>query len=1024
MTTITFEWDSELKVKDERNDYKIINAGGKVDKLYNNEGKLSFDNDNPRSVGEYFRCEQGETFRVSESFDLSQEEFFEATNETGGGDLPDFSSASSASSISSASSAASSVASVASTAGSGLGAMAGMLASGVATAVLVVAVFVSTLVMNLSLVMSDMHSLVFELKMQGAQAEDFEDPIWAILTASDGTYLEQEVKQDTVKLAFYDLQPNTEYLIRIGNSQKIFVEKTYITPKESTDKGSLITALLNGEYVVYVKNAKLDRGEFYTVTAKDAKGKVVFSKDGMDADAEYRFTLAEPRSLYFSLSVGGKTYAISQIEWEAEPQPNLEPAAEYDFTNGVWAWDDFDSATVTFPETHGGESLVLVASVTSEPISEPTCEVGGKREHTATAHYGDEVYQNKRTEETVAYGHDYVFYESTNAACETPGTEEHYQCSQCGKYFDMVKSEVSETSLIVSPLGHDYGEWILGTPATSATEENGTLPHYECSRCEKCFNADHEELDTIHYCLVYDYSNPEWSWGRDLGGALDGTATVCFTEIHGDGSVVLEASVVKYQKSAATCESPAIKFYNADTADYDYISPLLSSESETFEEGEALGHDCGDLIPGTWTCETGGTVDHFECGRCHKLFDLEEVEIPEEELILPAGHTLGDLFPEEPADCVTSGFAAHYQCTICEKYFDVNGQKVEEEDLILPPLATGFDLQVVTYWEVSSELIGSRVYLRTYDGAAGVKIGALNNTATNVDAAELTAFVVTEVDEDGVVLYYEEGGRYLSINNGGSVSFDSETPNAILVGEAGDLSADGLYFFYDSVADSIIMTEESNELFVNMYLILPAGHTYGEWIEENADGNGLEAHFECEVCHKLFDEEYEETTKGDLALANVSLSETSLHISPTGYAGSEDGLADSTPFVSSAEHPYVIREEVIEGCDNIINVYQNDQNETTDVYIVLHNVSIQASEWCSLFRIVATNTLNVHLIVKGSAYFSVQGQSVFSSQGGSLSTVNILIDQSGGTFIAEYEGSGSALAGSAENSGEINVIYV
>ena len=155
----------------------------------------------------------------------------------------------------------------------------------------------------------------------------------------------------------------------------------------------------------------------------------------------------------------------------------------------------------------------------------------------------------------------------------------------------------------------------------------------------------------------------------------------------------------------------------------------------------------------------------------------------------------------------------------------------------------------------------------------------------------------------------------------------------------------------------------------------------------------------------------------------ISLSEGQIYINAYGYARQESGLSNPTEFVSSETNPYMIQEQEIYGCDNIINVYQTDSSiQTADIYIKLKNVTIEAGSWCSLFRIMAKNTLNIHLIIEGNVTFvGGSGQQIFSSQGSNSPTVNIIIDQTscGGTFNAEIS-DGLTYA----QSGTINVRYV
>ena len=292
-------------MKEERNDYNINNSDGVS--AVSEEGRLSFANDDPSFVSESYHPDEAESFRASEYYTAQNAVPKADESEQAEEQIP----ASAISSVSSTTTTA--VSSAASAATSSVGAFAGIVASSVATVAIVVAVFVSTLVINLSLVMADMYSLVFEVEMQGAQPEDFEDPIWAILTSADGKHFEQPVTADTVYLTFHDLEPNTEYSIVIKNSEKIFVEKTYFTASEPNEKGYLFAYCEEGDVFVIAEEILLGEGDYYTVIAKDEKGRVVYGKDGDEPFLEDSFTVDEAKSLYFTLSVGGKVCAVYEL---------------------------------------------------------------------------------------------------------------------------------------------------------------------------------------------------------------------------------------------------------------------------------------------------------------------------------------------------------------------------------------------------------------------------------------------------------------------------------------------------------------------------------------------------------------------------------------------------------------------------------------------------------------------------------------------------------------------------------------
>ena len=477
-------------VKEELNDYKITNADGTSKVKYVNEGRQSFDNDKRTFVRESFSVDEGEAMRFSESFE---------GEEQGGSSSNAEISAAESTSLSSVSTTTSTVATAASSVGSGIGALAGAIASAVATAAIVVAVFVSTLVIDISLAMADMHSLVFDITMQGVQSEDFEDPINAVLTSDDGTYLVQPVTEDTKILTFDDLQSGREYLITIRNSEKIFVEKSYFTATTALAKGNIAAGFVDGEVMISVSNVTLQKGEFYTLYAKDASEKTLFAKDGVEANAEYRFSLAEQKDLYFSLSVNGKTLCMAQLLFEKEETNSPSTTPYYDFEHPSWSWsEDHLSATVSFTDLVGGSPLVLEASIDEQKIY-PDCENQGKITYTATANYEDRSFRDEAVVVLQAYGHALYWNDGCAASCETEGMLPHNVCAKCGKCFDEDEQEVSESSLTEAALGHDYGSLNEEVPASCMHE--GHKAYYQCSVCEKYFDEGKSESNWADLCL-------------------------------------------------------------------------------------------------------------------------------------------------------------------------------------------------------------------------------------------------------------------------------------------------------------------------------------------------------------------------------------------------------------------------------------------------------------------------------------------------------------------------------------------
>ena len=414
-------------MKSELNNYGIRNPDGMIRNRFN-EVKKTFANDGRNYVGETPLKGQREVNRTAENFDFSKRpqraaapqgqpsvssvsDLQTVADQTIAASTSTASAASGAATASATATAAATGSATAATAGAataaatvatGATAAAGAIAATVATAVMVVAVFVSTLAINLSLLLAGMTSLIFRVEMTGVQDEDFETPIYATITDGVEFFEEQEIFRDTLLLAFDGLTPDTEYTVTIKNENKIFFERTYVTATKDVERGFLSAWQEENEIFVIVEGVILSDTERFTVTAKDDRGNVIFARDGVEEFAEYSFKLDEPRNLFFTLLVGGKTVAATEIRIESVPD------ALYDFENGVWEWsDDYTAATVSFASFFGEDPLVVSAEITESVDSEPDCEDAGWATCYAVAAYDGREFFDEQTKILPAVGHDY-----------------------------------------------------------------------------------------------------------------------------------------------------------------------------------------------------------------------------------------------------------------------------------------------------------------------------------------------------------------------------------------------------------------------------------------------------------------------------------------------------------------------------------------------------------------------------------------------------------------------------------------
>ena len=856
-------------MNDEMNNYGINNPDGSSGKQYN-EGKVSFHNDDPGYIKEDSLSGQPETPQFSETYDApknssssrqssssSQQSESSSSSDNLSSSTSSASSTASGAASGAASSAASSVASATSAIGSSIGALAGTVAATVTAAAVVVATFVSTLVINLLLVMAGMNSLVFQVEMRGAQEEDFQTPIIAILEG-EGVHQEQEIRQDTVYLTFTDLEPGKEYTVWVKNEEKTFVKKSYITATEEPQQGSVEARVQEDEVIAAVDQINLKAGQFYTLSVKNAQGKTVFAKDDVEPSKEFRFAAPEAAGVYsVTVSIGGKACALSQFEIfdkskpqpepepqpqpEPEPQPEPQPVAEYDFANGTWTWaSDYLSASISFAEIHGGEPLVIEATI-SESYIEPTCETNGKTIYVATAVYNNREYSDERT--------------------------------------------------VAQPAGHSY-QWVA-----------------------------------------------------------------------------------------------------------------------------------------------------------------------------------------KSVDCIDEGMAGHYYCEVCGKYFDENKVEVSAEDLILPAVGVAGDPVKLTSNDLSADLVGRQVYLRS-DGSNndyyGVKIGASNNTTTDMN--DLTAFTIESISDNDVLLVYD--GKYLSVSNNATVNFNSTTPNVLTVSSYdGSISANSSYFIcYDNWEEVIRMSNTAMNGYVYMYLIPTVDHSYGELIPEvsaDCEHEGMAAHYHCEVCGKYFDEDYHQVNAEDLIIpvseheyrfsgfewietenngytatalficawneehtleipatveqednyyrayvefngeeyfdeiptnggsdepesgTALNISEGVIRIYSDGYTRSNDENATLVPFENSADNPYVITGSLEADTPLLIDTRTKSGSSagSKTYYLTFDNVEIKGDSglWATAVVISPYDSVVIHIKNNGTSHVNPYGHVAFEIQNGDA-TVEIYIE--------------------------------
>ena len=715
----------------EENGYKINNPDG-ADRRGFGEGKATFANDSSHFVRERFDG-VSETTRAKESFtspeakntgrrsssDVGRDASSSASAPRASS-APDVGSASSLTSASGATAAGATATAATTTAatsvtaavGGGVTAIAGVVTATVVTAVLVVTTFLAVLGVNLSLIMADYTSLTFRLELVTEGEGELEDPYYQAFISGNGVSKSMTVMAGDL-FTFDGLEPDKEYLVTIKNGEgEVQVEQTFCTAAHPVQKGSLEVTLSGAEVSCLVKDVPLSSGDFYTVTAKDEKGKVLFVTDDVATEKTFTFTLNTPTKFNVTLSVGGKIQAVAEKEWKEEKEevPVLLP--EYDFDGGVWNWADYLNPTVAFPDKNGGDPLTLSATVTRSEEA-PGCEEDGVIRFFATASYEGRTFTDQKTQVVSATGHDYVFmgFEwtpvySADGAGNT-GDEGGVHTSDAGSDGVQTGDEVPATivgytAAAVFVCSHDETHVVTVTEGVTVTSTDSS-PTCEADAFRRFTASFTQEGETYtdtqdlvfegtarghDYSLSDPYATTEFDWTVEQNGTCS-AAYLVVTCANGCGKthrVDAELGMESPDEAALCTRGGSITYY----ASVYYNENLYQDVKEV--SVEALGH-VYDSYLWIWA-EDGGPCPYMEftCSRCGEK-DYCNVD----------------------SDDITQNAEGKYVATAT-----YNG---------------------VTYTDVSDETISlsdGTLFLRSYDYTQGEDVGATPFFGSNMNRIILT----------------------------------------------------------------------------------------------------------------------------------------------------------------------------------------------------------------------------------------------------------------------------------------------
>ena len=143
---------------------------------------------------------------------------------------------------------------------------------------------------------------------------------------------------------------------------------------------------------------------------------------------------------------------------------------------------------------------------------------------------------------------------------------------------------------------------------------------------------------------------------------------------------------------AATCmEAGVIAHYHCNDCGKDLAEDKTTVLDSTEIAINPNAHDFDVWVAEVpATCSATGTAAHKDCKLCHKHFDNDGKEIAANKYTLAidsTAHNLGTLINGTPATCSAKGEKAHKDCELCHKHFSEQNVEIPDNELTIP--ATG-----------------------------------------------------------------------------------------------------------------------------------------------------------------------------------------------------------------------------------------------------------------------------------------------------------------------------------------------
>ncbi len=247
---------------------------------------------------------------------------------------------------------------------------------------------------------------------------------------------------------------------------------------------------------------------------------------------------------------------------------------------------------------------------------------------------------------------------------------EYWYCPDCGKYFtDAACTNEIRKSKLDNGMTKDKNKHtaLKKVPAKAATcTENGNIEYWYCSGCDNYYTDATAAVKTSHAKVTTSKADHDYYWVADeVANVHYEKCRVCGkttgTSNHSGGTASCKAQ--------AKCEKCGASYGELDPTNhvnFEYKNVVKPTETTKGYTGDKYCADCGafiekgteysaqctggckdlKLVKGTpKTCTEDGTIDYYECPKCHNIYRDEKGTILLTEADLVDKCTGHDLHP-------------------------------------------------------------------------------------------------------------------------------------------------------------------------------------------------------------------------------------------------------------------------------------------------------------------------------------------------------------------------------------------